>query len=238
MKSIFQSLSLKKQQPAPDEPISESVSFVVVDDEAKVQASKILSKVKIPVTPSLHALGEAYIFGNWLRRKIEKNDIHIIEKKNLTKEEAYQQNVNIFQNLIAQRDALLGVVEHMVEPLIKNVAAVNIQQRRDNDRIILLERQVIELQAMIKSVYGKSPTIPKLPNGKMPWSRSIKDAANEIIKNYETDCKEEVRSFRSLRDASDEFFDGHVFTYKQDYSKEQLYENVKRANSPWLGKKG
>ena len=126
----------------------------------------------------------------------------------------------------------------MVQPLIKNVAAVNIQQRRDNDRIILLERQVIELQAMLKSVYGKSPTIPKLPNGKMPWSQSIKDAANEIIKNYETDCKADIRSYRSLRDASDEFYDCHVFTYKQGLSKDMLYENVKKANSPWLRKKG
>ena len=95
MKSILQSLSLKKQQPEPDETIDESVSFVVVDDEAKLLASKMLSKVKIPVAPSLHGLEKAYIFGDMLRKKLVKNDIQIIAKKNLTKEEAYQQNINI-----------------------------------------------------------------------------------------------------------------------------------------------
>ena len=238
MKKLSFSIPFRKKKPESVETSTEPVSFFVVDDAAKLEASRILSKVKIPATPSLHGLEKAYLFSESFLRKLNKNNIQIVERKNLSKEEAYQLNVKIFDHLIEQRNAIIGVIEKMVQPLIKNAAGVNIQLGDHTKRISVLEDQVSELQEMLDKVYGRHPQIPPLPDGKMPWGDSLKKASEEIIKIYEADCKAEIRNYRTLRDASDDFYDRHRFTYKLKLTKDMLYENVKKARSPWLGKSG
>lgn len=84
---------------------------------------------------------------------------------------------------------------------------------------------------MLEAAYGRSPIISPLPDGKMPWSGQIKEAAIQIIINYGDDSKAGVKKYRHLRDASDRFFDQHKFIYKPDLTKDMLYENVKKANA-------
>ena len=173
---------------------------------------------------------KAYLYGEMLRRKLSKNKILVVKKNDLTKEEAYEINVEIFQRLIEQRDAIVGAIENMIQPLIRNVGGVNIELQRQKERIEYLENQVNELQEMFSSVYGKIPKMPRLPGGKKRWSRTLKEAAYEIIKHYEEDCKAEVRIYEHLRHASDDFFEQHIFIFKKDLTNDMLYENVKKAN--------
>ena len=213
----------------------EPVTFIVVDDEAMLAASKMMSKVKIPKAPSFRGLGKAYIIGNLILSKFKKSEIQIIEKKNLTKDEAYQQNVNIFKHLIEQRNAIKAIIEHMVQPLIKNVAGVNVELNDHNNRIVELERTVIKFQEMLFSSYVKAPVIPVLSEGKQPWKASMRDAAVEIINNFLADGNAEIKQYRHLRDASDDFYDRHQFDHKQNYTKDKLYANVKKENMMQAG---
>jgi hypothetical protein len=231
MKKIMFSYSFKKKQSDSVDNSKDQVSFIVVDDVAKLEASRAISKVKMPAP--LRAIEDAYVSSNSWLKKLSRNDIQIVQKKNLTKDEAYQQNVSIFNHLIEQRNAIVGVIESMVQPLINNAAKENIRQSIQDERIIILERQVLELTKMLNAVYGKSPGIPPLPGGKMPWGDSMKKAADEIIKIYDADAKAEKRNYRTLRDASDEFFDRYKFIYKPEYTKVMLYENVRKAKSSW-----
>lgn len=230
MKKLSFSIPFRKKKPELVETSTEPVSFFVVDDDAKLEASRILSKVKIPAIPSLHGLEKAYLFSDsWLRR-LNKNNIQIVKKKNLSKEEAYQLNVTIFDHLLEQRNAIVGVIEKMVQPLIKNAAGVNIEIGEHNKRIAALERQVDEYQKMTDKIYGGSLQIPPIPHGKQPWGDSLRNASFEIIKIWQEDCRANVKKYRSMRDVSDEFFDNHIFIHETELTKDQLYWNVKRAN--------
>jgi hypothetical protein len=223
MKKFPLSQLLSKYMPKLNEPLS----LIVVDD-AEIEASEIFTKVKIPKTLSLHGMKKAYLFSNLILSKLKGTDIRIVEKKNLTKDEAYQLNVNIFQHLIDQRDAFVSLVQHMVQPLIENVAGVNIELSNQNKRVTELENQLKEYQKNLKAAFGKAPSIPPIPNSKQLWKASMVDASKEIIKNFRADKKANTKQYKDLRDASDEFFDLHEFKHKQDYTKDLLYANVKK----------
>ena len=90
---------------------------------------------------------------------------------------------------------------------------------------------------MMKRTYGSAPAISVSTKGKIPWYDTMKKAAEEIIDDYQKDEKNTIRMYRSLRDASDEYYEHHTFVRNPDLTKDMLYENVKKANSFW-GKEG
>ncbi len=214
-----------------DDKQGKDVSFVVVDDVAKYDASKTLSKVKLPEIPALHALGEALVYGDSLVNALRKNSIRVVKNKKLSKEEAYQLNVHTYEELIEQRKAIIGMAENMVKPMIKNLASVNIKVGDHDSRIEILERQMEEYDRMFRKVYGKSPKALLSPNKKIPWTQPLKDAAIMINKNYEDDSRKEIREYLNLRAASDQFYDQHEFIYKPNLDKPQLYDNVKKLRA-------
>jgi hypothetical protein len=206
----------------------ERVTFYVVDDKAKLEASRILSKVKYPTAPSLHGLEKAYRNANAIRKRMEDTRIEIVQRKTLTKEEAYEKNVSAFHYLVEQRDAMIDIID-VVRPVIENVVDVNVELSHHRERISELECRIEELIELLNRVYGESPKKPLLKNGKELWCGTLREAALEIIKLYEIDNKAEVKQYRSLRNASDEYCDRHKFLHKPDLTKDMLYENVKKA---------
>jgi hypothetical protein len=222
-KSPLASLFTKKM-------ISSSVGLIVPDNESKTEALQILSEFTNSTGSSLKAIEKAYIFGNKLLQKINSNDIQVIEKKNLSKEETYLLNVRTFEHLISQRDAIVSVIENMVQPLMKNVATNTIELNQQSEKILELEYQVNELQRMMSRVYGKAPNIPLLPGNKKIWNANLNEAAKEIVKKYEQDQEHlpKTRKWSYLREASDEFFQSHFFPKRPDSTPDSLYENVKK----------
>ncbi len=229
MKKLSFSIPFKKKTKVA-EVSNKEVSFIVIDDAAKLEAAKILSKVKLPDSPSLHGLENAYVFADSLSSFFRKKSIRIVQNKKLTKEESYDLNVKTYEELIDQRNAIIGMAENM-KPIITNLAGVNIKVGDHDSRIIQLERQIDELQQMLRKVYGKAPKALLSPDKKLPWTQPLKDAAIMINKNYEDDSRKEIREYLNLRAASDQFYDQHEFVYKPNLDKPQLYDNVKKLRA-------
>ncbi|MFA6468293.1 MAG: hypothetical protein WCW35_05295 [Bacteroidota bacterium] len=223
MKKPLFSFSFGKKKPNAVETSVEPISFFVTDDDAKLEASRLLSKVKIPA--SLHTLEKAYLFGNRVIRKLDINEIQVIQKKNLTKEEAYQLNVSIFQHLIEQRDAILNIIGNMVQPAINNLAGVNIEIEILKTKNAEQDRQIKEMREMLDKIYGKHPQIS---NVKKPWNASLKDASIKIIEDYKVDQKllPELRTYVDLTDATNKFYNAHDFPNRPDIDAPSLYKNV------------
>ena len=223
MKKPSFSFSFGKKKPETVGTSAESISFFVTDDDAKLEASRLLSKVKIPA--SLHALEKAYLFGDRVRKKLDKNEIQVIQKKNITKEEAYQLNVTIFQHLIEQRDAILNIIGNMVQPAINNLAGVNIEIEILKAKNAEQDRQIKEMREMLDKIYGKHPQIS---NVKKPWNASLKDASLKIIEDYKVDQKllPELRTYIDLTDATNKFYNAHDFPNRPDIDAPSLYKNV------------
>jgi hypothetical protein len=239
IKSIFTSKQTEKSNMS-----SIPLTFYVVDDQSKEDAKRALSKVKIPNAPSLHALEKVYTVGDSFLKILKGNDIKITKNKNITKEEAYRQNLNIFQHLIEQRDAIVAVIEKMVQPLTKEVAEVKIEQSEHSIRIRELENQLQDtsqklddFQRMFTKLYGASPIIPSVQGGKHPWAGQLQQAADKIIERYEKDGHAEIKQYSCLKDASDEFYDQYMFINKPKLTKPQLYENVKKVHASFSGGK-
>ena len=102
------------------------------------------------------------------------------------------------------------------------------KEKENEERIRILEKMLYE-------VWGKVPPMPPMHNGKRSWTASMRHAAEEIIDNYLADANAKPHKYRHLRDASDEFYDTHEFEHKRDYTKDQLYANVKKENMMQAG---
>jgi hypothetical protein len=175
-------------------------------------------------------LETAYTITETLLRRFRKNDVRIVEKKGLSKDEAYKANEQTFKKLLDDRNSIVELIAEVLQPVIGVVGQNAISIEDLNDRLEKYERRLAELETMMKGVYGKAPTVPPLPGGKQPWSSTLKEAAQEVISEYQIDSLSKVRQFRSLRDASDQFFEKHKFVHKPDnFTKEGFYENVKKA---------
>ena len=231
MKHSFLSKLFKNKVEKDEAETTEALTFVVTDAVSQDEASKILVRYKIP-TPAFHSLEKAYVFGDGLRRKLKKNEIHVV-KKNLTKEEAYQLNVGVYNRLLEQRNAIIGIIENILHPLIKDVAGVKIGHGELEERIRDLEkqkadqdRQIKELQNLFSGVHGKLPQDAQPFHIKKEWKLPLKDAALKIISIYKEDEISAERKYFQVRQVSDEFYDQYDFVYKRRLDKEQLYKNV------------
>ncbi len=209
------------------------ITFVVPDRESLTAASKALAKVRIPVAPQLRMLENVYGIGDVLLRRLRKDRIEIIQKEGLSKEEAHKLNEQTFSRLIEQRNAIADIIGKMLHPVIKVVAAHTVELDDLYERLYSAEKRIRELEQVMKIVEGRAPNVPDLPGGKELWTGNVKAAAMKVVQNFEADYGASMPSFRSLHDASDQFFDAYEFRDKSRYTKEMFYASVKKANNPW-----
>jgi hypothetical protein len=170
-----------------------------------------------------------YYIGELFKRKLRK-----IEKE--PRPEGNNKNISIVNEYHDQKNEIAGVIDDIIEPLLQKQADIELRQNRHSVLLHKNEKENSIFRKLFKTALKDPPIILSPTNDKIQWSKSFKDAANEIIKNYKNDLKADFKKYRSLRDASDEFFESHYFTHRPNYTSEQLYENVKQANSPWLKK--
>lgn len=207
---------------------NERIEFIVPDADVKEAASRALDRVRIPETPHLKALGEAYVAGDRIVRSLNPREIKVVERRGLSRDDAYRANEQTIRRLVEHRDAIVAVVEKMVNPLIRVVGNISIGQQSQFKKLAEYEKRITELERMMAEVYGRAPVVPPLPGGKAVWGSTLKEAAAQIMREYDEDCRSNNRRFRSLRDASDDFHRRHLFVHKPNLTSDQLYENVKK----------
>ena len=206
------------------------IPFVVSDRKAFKKAKDAVHRAHYIVNPNIRSLAIAYLAGNKLLAKYRKPRVHIITKHHLSSDEAYVENAKTLDGLIEQHGDIADIIDKLINPLISTIADLDSKMEISCRKISVCEKKIRFMKSMMEDVHGKSPSIPKLPRGKLLWKASMREAAEEIINNFTADGNAEIKQYRHLRDASDEFFDRHVFEHKQDYTKEQLYANVKKEN--------
>lgn len=202
--------------------------FVVPDLATQAAASDALARVRLPGVPELKTLGKAQTVGERLLRKLNRRPIKIVERPGISRDEAYSQNSKTLKLLVEQRDALTVVIADMVQPVISVVTGHSKkidELLKEHER---LEERVRQLEEMMRAAFGKVPE-PQRPPGKMLWRGQLQEAAKLVREMYNEDLSKSEPNYRDLRDASDNFFDNHVFVHKPDLTRLQFYDNVKKA---------
>ena len=222
--------NIKKYFPAPTEDQDNSLPFIVKDKESFTKATDALVTAGLIAFPPLFILKMVHTIGTKIAKKYRTPIIDVIEKKRLTFEQTYDENVKMLYGLLDQRSAIVEVIEKMINPLIYNQADLELKQEYNNRRLHECEMKILAMEEMLKKVYGKSPSIQPLPIEKESWKASMVEASKEIIKTFRAAKKANTKQYKDLRDASDEFFDQHEFKHKQGYTKDLLYANVKKEN--------
>lgn len=181
---------------------------------------------------SIKVLEKAFLNGNMICKKLNNNEMHVIEKKTMNEEELYRLNIHIFRHLQKQSNAIVAIIQNIVHPILRNDISISSEIQKHCEKIHYLEHQVTDLQEISNTHYDKTIRQEPLPEEQAPWSGQIKDAAIIIIKRFEADCKNQIKRYRSLREVSDIFFDCHDFKNKPKllYTKSMFYENVKKAH--------
>jgi hypothetical protein len=216
-----------------DEPIKIVFSRPLID--SKLDASITISKMDIPKTPQLEILEKAYSIGDELIETLSKKIID--DKKKGKVKKSFGESGRIFEEIIKQRSVIVSIIEKMVQPTINVTGDHSLQLNKLWNILFELDKRIQKLEETMKNVYGSSPNISLLKDGKIPWHDTMKAAAEEIIEAYQGDEKNSIKLYRSLRDASDEYYEQHIFIRNPDLTKDMLYENVKKANN-YLGKRG
>jgi len=215
------------------EPIK--IVFAQPSEDSKLDATLIISRLNIPRTPQLEILEKAYSTGDEL---IEKLSIKLAEdNKSWNKKGVVGEGGKIYEEIIRQRNTIKSVIEKMVQPTINVTGDNSLQINRLWTILFELDKRIQNLEGSIKNIYGVAPPLSINPNGKILWYDTMKRAAEEIIDAFKRDEKNTVRLYRSLRDASDDYYEHHSFVRNPDLTKDMLYDNVKKANSFW-GKEG
>jgi hypothetical protein len=81
-----------------------------------------------------------------------------------------------------------------------------------------------KIEQKIDATRGAGPAKEK-------WNRNMQEAAYKVRDIYEADMKSSTREYKDLKDASNQFFDSHVFTKYpiERLKKENFYELVKKS---------
>lgn len=217
-------------------PKDPGITFVVPDRESCTSAMKALSRVQIPRKPRLRMLRNAYSFGDSLVDRLT-GEIKIVEQKGVPKEDTYRANESILNELVELRNLTAESIEMNVKSSVNVVGELSIQSNEMLKRFEKLEKRIRQVDAMMQGVYRRAPMVPDLPGGRTLWSKTLKKAADEVIRECKTDLARSGSVQRSLREASDEFFDKHTFIKMPHLEKSAFYESVKKAYNPW-GKPG
>jgi hypothetical protein len=202
--------------------------FVVPDLTTQVTAADAIARVKLPEVPELKALGHAKSAADRLLARLNKSSIKIVRKPGVSRDEAYAQNSKTLELLVEQRDALTTVIEDMVQPVI---AAATGHSRKIQMLIKeheFQEERIRHIEELMKTAFGDVPE-QRTSNGKKIWSGQLQEAARLVRGIYNEDLANPERKFKDLRDASDSFFARHVFVHKPDLTRDQFYDNVKKA---------
>ena len=216
---------------------SEDITFLVPDKGSVRSASSALEKVRMPKAPEFEALGEAYSLGEMLLRKFRPRDIKIVPKPGMSADEIYRANEKTLREQISERDAIALIIDKMIHPVISVVAEDRAVLKEQARRIGELEERVREFQGMMRETTGRAPVVPALPGGKTVWGGTVKSVALDVLQAYQKDTVESTGRYRSLRDASDQFFDRYFFSKNPAMTKEMFYEDVKKTNNRWFGDK-
>jgi hypothetical protein len=206
------------------------ISFALPDKNASEAALKQISKVGLPSVAQMQTLQSAYSVGDALIERLTKK-ISIDKQNGKIQPDSYRETGRIYEELLEQRNIVADVIEKMVQPTINVVGDISIRESEQWDMLYAMDKRLFKLEQTMKMVYGKTPSVSAFTDGKIPWYSSMKKAAEEIISLYQNDSRNSSQMYRSLRDASDEYFDSHTFVYKPDLTKDMLYENVKKSNN-------
>jgi hypothetical protein len=205
------------------------VSFVVPDRRSVVRASQAQLPGRVPRAPQLRKLDDALLFGERLLGRLRQKPVQIVEQQGISLEEAYRANERTYEELVEQRNNLVGVIEKMLQPTIN---VVQEHSKELEDRCETLENhegRIKVMETMMRAVFGKAPDNPRNQATREVWQGSLHEAAAQVTTEYRTDNGSSKPRFRSLRDASDCFVDTHIFLHKPRLTKDQFYENVKKA---------
>ena len=111
-----------------------------------------------------------------------------------------------------------------LQTLKDDVANLSGQSRIKPDKLKLV---VSGLNKKIKDITKAKEVVPQ----KEEWLLTIKDAAIKVREIYDEDSMSPQRQYKSLKDASNQFFAKHEFVKYPDkkFNKNKFYENVKKS---------
>jgi hypothetical protein len=107
--------------------------------------------------------------------------------------------------------------------------AIRILSKKDNTYMkFWKETEEDLLSQLTQDVIEKLITI--YPSTKIPFYGNVIEAARETCNDYKKEYATNEKRYARLKNASDKFYDSHVFIYATT-TKEKFYKSVRKANT-------
>ena len=204
------------------------VTFYVSDDAAAARASGALSRVKVPLLPQLKTMRAAAKAGESLMVNLSR-EINIVKKIDASSEDLRRQNQQILDQLCKNKEYLVQVIDRMINPMNSVVTDVVVDLADLKRQVLIIQSQMRFFEIQMKEGFDSVKSNPSQESANIPWMGTLKEAGIEVCELYRVDEGSEIKKYRNLRDASNEFFHSHVFVYEPQTTNDSLYENVKKA---------
>jgi hypothetical protein len=205
-----------------------AVNFYVPDDDAGARASKALSQVKIPLIPQLKTLQAARQVGDSVLVRLRK-EINIIGKIGSSKADVRRLDQQILDQLRKDKEHLAEVIDGTIQPMNGVLVEMSTDVAQLRREMLIITSRIEGYERMMQEVFDKVPQSSIKDCTRIPWVGTLKEAAIHVCERYKVDEASVVKNYRSLRDASNDFFSFHIFVYEPTATADSFYENVKKA---------